>query len=80
MTHQVEMAIERHERSHKHPAIQNSDPHAVVHVLQHLAAPRHRLEERERRRDKGRGREIKRAEGGGYREGERERVTEGARS
>ena len=55
------MAIECHERSHKNPAIQNSDPHAVVHVLQHLAAPRHGLGEKEIRGDKRRDEEMKRA-------------------
>jgi len=45
-THQVEMAVEGHERPHEDPAIQDGDPHAVVDVLQHLAAPRHRLRSR----------------------------------
>lgn len=38
-THQVEVTIEGHQCSHKHPTIQNRNPHAVVHILQHLAAP-----------------------------------------
>lgn len=43
------MPIEGHEGPDQGTPVQNRDPHAVVHVLQHLAAPRHRLEKKKKK-------------------------------
>ena len=54
-THQVKVAIEGHEGADKHTTVEDRDPHAVIHVLQHLAAARHRLLKERSRKSTGSG-------------------------